>query len=396
MYRTEPFSFFVPTRIEYGTDKVCQLANEVKGLNSKRPLVITDKGVIKAGILKGIEEQLKENNIQYKVFSDVESNPRDTNVERAVELTKEHKADLMIGVGGGSSMDTAKCVGMLVTNGGKIYDYFGAYKVKKQGLPLITIPTTAGTGSEVSIWAVVTDTRKEKHVKEFLGSPLICPTVALVDPLLTVGLPPHLTAYTGMDALSHAIEGYVCLVAEPIADAIALSSIQLVTNNLAPAALNGANLEARDNMMLGSLMAGITLGNTDCGAIHCLGHAIGGLHDVHHGLAMAIFMPYGMEYNLGACLERFVEIAKAMGENVNGLSLWDAARKSIDGVINLSRILRIPTLKDIGIKEQDFEEIAGVAMADLTSEANPRRMTPEDMMEILRDAYRDKFGIAVR
>ena len=206
MNRTEPFSFFVPTRIEYGTGKVNQLADEVKGLNSKRPLVITDKGVIKAGILKGIEEQLKENNIEFAVFSDVVSNPRDTSVEKAADLARAHKADLMIGIGGGSPMDTAKCVGMLITNGGKIEDWYGCYKVKKQGLPLITIPTTAGTGSEVSIWAVVTDTRKEKHVKEFLGSPLIGPTVTLVDPLLTVGLPPHLTAYTGMDALSHAIE----------------------------------------------------------------------------------------------------------------------------------------------------------------------------------------------
>ena len=396
MNRTEPFSFFVPTRIEYGTGKVNQLADEVKGLNSKRPLVITDKGVIKAGILKGIEEQLKENNIEFAVFSDVVSNPRDTSVEKAADLARAHKADLMIGIGGGSPMDTAKCVGMLITNGGKIEDWYGCYKVKKQGLPLITIPTTAGTGSEVSIWAVVTDTRKEKHVKEFLGSPLIGPTVTLVDPLLTVGLPPHLTAYTGMDALSHAIEGYFSLAAEPIADVIALSAIQLITDNLAPATLNGNNLEARDNMMLGSLMAGIVLGVTDCGAIHCLGHAIGGLYDVHYGLAMAIFFPYVMEYNLGACPEKFVNIAEAMGENVDGFPLMEAAGKSIDGIVKLLRLLRIPTLKDVGVKEQDFEELAKLALADETSLANPRKMTAEGMMGILKDAYQDKFKTATR
>lgn len=394
MKRIEPFSFFLPTRIEYGVGKVGQLIDEVKGLNSKRPLVVTDKGIVKAGILKGIEEQLKQSNVDYKVFSDVESNPWDTTVEKVVDLAKEHKADLMIAVGGGSSMDTAKSAGMLVTNGGKIHDYFGMDKVKKQALPLITIPTTAGTGSEITIWAVVTDTRKEKHVKEFLGSPLICPTVALVDPQLTIGLPPHLTAYTGVDALSHAIEGYVCLVAEPIADAMALSAIRLITDNLVPATLNGENLEARDHMMLGSMMAGITLGTTDCGAIHCLGHTIGGLYDVHHGLSMAIFMPYVMEYNLGACPERFVDIAKAMGENVNGLSLMEAARKSIDGVVNLSRMLRIPTLKEVGVKEQDFEELSKIALADETSLANPRKMTLDGMMEIFRDAYQDKFRIA--
>jgi alcohol dehydrogenase len=393
MKSIKPFTFFTPTRIEYGAGKVSQLADAVKNLNSQRPLIITDKGVIKAGILDSIEKQLKENNIQYKIFSEVESNPRDTSVKKAVELANEHKADLMIGIGGGSSMDTAKCVGMLVTNGGKIHDYFGAYKVKKQGLPLITIPTTAGTGSEVSMWAVVTDTRKEKHVKEFLGSPLICPTVAFVDSLLTAGLPPDLTAYTGMDALSHAIEGYVCLVAEPIADTIALYSISLIADSLAPATMNGKNLEARDNMMLGSLMAGITLGNTDCGAVHCLGHAIGGLYDVHHGLAMAIFMPYVMEYNLGACPEKFAEIASAMGENVDGLTLWEAARKSVDAVMNLCRILSIPKLKDVGVKESDFKEIAKMALADETSLANPRKMTVEGFERILRNTYEEKLGM---
>jgi alcohol dehydrogenase class IV len=396
MYRTEPFSFFVPTRIEYGAGKVSQLADEVKGLNAKRPLIVTDKGLVKAGALKGIEEQLKENNIEFAVFSDVESNPRDTNVEKAADLARVHKADLMIGVGGGSPMDTAKCAGMLITNGGKIEDWYGYYKIKKQGLPLITVPTTAGTGSEVSIWAVITNTQKEKHVKEVLGSQLMCPTVALVDPLMTVGLPPHLTAYTGMDALSHAIEGYFSLLAEPIADVIALSAIQLITDNLVPATLNGNNLEARDNMMLGSLMAGIVLGVTDCGAIHCLGHAIGGLYDVHHGLAMAIFFPYVMEYNLGACPERFANIARAMGENVDGLPMMEAARKSIDGIVKLLRLLRIPTLKDVGVREQDFEELAKLALADPTSEANPRKMTLEGMIEILRDAYADKFKTAVR
>jgi len=396
MNRTEPFSFFVPTRIEYGAGKVNQLAEEIKGLDAKRPLIVTDEGLVKIGALKGIEEQLKENNIEFAVFSDVASNPRDTNVEKATDLARAHKADLMIGVGGGSPMDTAKCAGMLITNGGKIEDWYGYFKVRKQGLPLITIPTTAGTGSEVSMWAVVTNTQKEKHVKEVLGSQLMCPTVALVDPLMTVGLPPQLTAYTGIDALSHAIEGYFSLLAEPIADVIALSSIQLITDNLAPAVQNGNNLEARDNMMLGSLMAGIVLGITDCGAIHCLGHAIGGLYDVHHGLAMAIFFPYVMEYNLGACPERFVNIAEAMGENVDGLPMLEAAGKSIDGIVKLLRILRIPTLKEVGVKEKDFEELAKLALADPTSEANPRTMTLEGMMEILKDAYEDKFKTTVR
>jgi alcohol dehydrogenase class IV len=397
MKRIEPFSFFVPTRIEYGAGKASQLSDEVKKLNSKRPIIVTGKTTVKSELVNKIKEQFKANNIKLDIFSEVESNPRDTTVNKLADLAKQQGNDLMIAVGGGSSMDTAKCAGMLVTNGRGIHDYIEDYElkdIKKQALPLITIPTTAGTGSEISFWAVVTDTREAKHMKRCVGSKLICPTVALVDPLATVSMPPRLTAYTGLDALSHAIEGYVCLVAEPITDALALSAIKLIADNLTAAVANGDNIEARDHMLLGNLMAGIVVGNADCGVIHCLGHAIGGLYDVHHGLAMGIFFPYGMEYNLVACPEKFVDIAKAMGENVSELSLMEAARKSIEAVVNLLRMLRIPTLKGVGAKVQDFKKLAEMAMADLTCEANPRKMTVEDMEEILKDAYQDKFRIA--
>lgn len=390
MKRLELFSFFTPTRIEYGAGKADQLIGEVKGLNSRKPLIVTDGGIIKAGILKKIEEELKESNLESEVYSDVESNPRDTTVEKVADLTKEHGLDLIIAVGGGSPMDVGKAAGMLVTNGGRVHDYFGHEKVKRRGLPLITIPTTAGTGSEVTCCSVVTDTREEIHRKEGIGSPLICPTVALVDPLLTTGLPPHLTAFTGMDALTHAIEAYSALVAEPITDALALSSIQLIIGNLAPAVLNGENLKARDHMMLGSMMAGIAFSNSAVTAVHCLGETIGGFYDIHHGLIMAILLPHVMEYNLVACPEKFIEIAKAMGENVNRFPKMEAARKSVEGVTNLSRTLRIPTLKSIGIKEQDFEKISTIALTNVSVENNPRKMTLEGFEEILKNAYKLK------
>lgn len=390
MKRLELFSFFTPTRIEYGAGKADQLIGEVKGLNSRKPLIVTDGGIIKAGILKKIEEELKESNLESEVYSDVESNPRDTTVEKVADLTKEHGLDLIIAVGGGSPMDVGKAAGMLVTNGGRVHDYFGHEKVKRRGLPLITIPTTAGTGSEVTCCSVITDTREEIHRKEGIGSPLICPTVALVDPLLTTGLPPHLTAFTGMDALTHAIEAYSALVAEPITDALALSSIQLIIGNLAPAVLNGENLKARDHMMLGSMMAGIAFSNSAVTAVHCLGETIGGFYDIHHGLIMAILLPHVMEYNLVACPEKFIEIAKAMGENVNRFPKMEAARKSVEGVTNLSRTLRIPTLKSIGIKEQDFEKISTIALTNVSVENNPRKMTLEGFEEILKNAYKLK------
>lgn len=396
MNRTEPFSFYAPTRIEYGIGKVeQQLIDEVKALKAKKLLVVTDKGIVRAGILGNIETQLKKAELDYLVFSDVESNPRDTTVMRLATIAKENRVDTLIAVGGGSSMDSAKAAGLLVTNGGQIYDYFGLDKVRERALPLITIPTTAGTGSEVTFWSVVDDTRKEIAVKESIGSALICPIVALVDPLMTINLPPHLTAYTGMDALSHAMEGYFALLSEPITDSLSLTAIELITRNLIPAVLNGDNLEARDGMLLGNVIAGIAFFNSDVTIDHCLGEAIGGFNDAHHGLLMGILLPYVMEYNLPTSLQKFVKMARVMGENVDGLSLWEGAQKSIDAVVNLSRAISMPTLRDLEIKPKDFKVVAEMAMKNVSAESNPRKVNIEDLEKILQDAYDDKLKIAI-
>lgn len=397
MYRTEPFSFYAPTRIEYGIGKVeQQLIDEVNGLKAKRVLLVTDKGIIKAGLLDKIEALLKKARINCQVFSDVESNPRDKTVTKMAAIAKENMIDTIIAVGGGSSMDAAKAAGLLVTNGGEIYDYFGLDMVKKRALPLITIPTTAGTGSEVTFWSVVDDTRKQMPVKESIGSALICPTVALVDPLMTVPLPPHLTAYTGMDALSHAMEGYFALLAEPITDSLSLTAIQLIAQNLRPAVLNGENLEARDGMLLGSIIAGIAFFNSDVTIGHCLGEAIGGFNDAHHGLLMGILLPYVMDYNLLTNPKKFVEMAKAIGENVEGFPLWEAARKSIDAVVNLSRVIGMPTLGDLEIEPKDFRVVSEMAMKNVSVNSNPRKVSIKDLEKILQDAYDDKFEITAK
>jgi len=248
---TKSFSFFSPTRIEYGCGKADTLASEAKGFNAKRPLIITDNGIIDSGLTRPLEKQLRENFTRIDVFSDITSNPTDVEVEKGAAAAIENGSDIIVAVGGGSVMDAAKVIGMLVVNGGCIHDYFGYDKMDKRGLPLITVPTTAGTGSEVTIWAVITDTRPDIHVKDSIGSAMICPSVALVDPCMTLTLPSELTAYTGMDALSHAIEGYYALAANPISDVLALQAIRLVVDNLPQAVFNGGNLKARDGMMLG-------------------------------------------------------------------------------------------------------------------------------------------------
>jgi alcohol dehydrogenase len=388
---TKPFGFFTPTRIEYGCGKVDTLYEETKGFNTKRPLIVSDQGIIDSGILQPVEKQLSDNSLSFDVYSDVASNPTDVNVENGARLATEKGSDLIIAVGGGSVMDAAKAIGMLAVNGGNVHDYYGYDKMHTPGLPLITIPTTSGTGSEVTIWAVITDTRQDIHIKDSIGSALICPSVALVDPCMTVSMPPQLTAYTGMDALSHAIEGYWALAANPISDVLALDAIRLIVNNLPQAVFNGDNLEARDNMMLGSMLAGIAFSNSDTAAVHSLGEAIGGMYDLHHGHMMGILLPHVMDFNLMACPDRFVEIARAMNIKSGAMSKIEIAWKTIEMVITLLMLLKVPPLKDLAVEEASFNHLAEIAMKNLGTVDNPRKMSKEGFKEILTNAYQNTF-----
>jgi alcohol dehydrogenase len=388
---TKPFGFFTPTRIEYGCGKVDTLYEEIKGFNATRPLIVTDQGIIDSGILQPVEKQLNDNALSFDVYSEVASNPTDVNVTNGARLATEKGSDLIIAVGGGSVMDAAKTIGMLAANGGNVHDYFGYDMMTTPGMPLITIPTTSGTGSEVTIWAVITDTRQDLHIKDSIGSALICPSVALVDPCMTLSMPPQLTAYTGMDALSHAIEGYWALAANPISDVLALDAIRLIVNNLPQAVFNGDNLEARDNMMLGSMLAGIAFSNSDTAAVHSLGEAIGGMYDLHHGHMMGILLPYVMDYNLMAGPGRFVEMAAAMDVRARRLSKIETAWKTVEVVNSLLKLLMVPDLKESGVQEESFDKLAEIAMKNVGTADNPRKMSKEGFTEILANAYQNKF-----
>jgi len=381
------FAFNIPTRIEYGAGVVESVGEEVKKFAGKKVLIVADKGIVKAGLVDKVKEPLERSGLEMIVFDLVEPNPKDKTVEKGAELAREQKIDVIIGVGGGSSMDTAKGIGLLVTNGGLIGDYWGWDTVGKPSLPLITIPTTAGTGSEVTIWAVIDDTSGEYVIKEAVGSQLICPRVTLVDPLLTTSLPPILTAETGMDALTHAIEAYTAIPASPLTDALALYSIGLIATNLGKAFANGDNLEARDNMMLGSLMAGIAFSNSDTAGVHCMAEAVGGLYDTPHGLSCAIFLPYVMEYNLIADQKKHADIAEAMGENIAGLSLREAALKSVVAVRNLMKEVGItPDARKLDVKEEDIPRLAKIAMTNVCVQDNPRKFRESDFVDIFRRA----------
>ena len=380
------FSFELPTRIEYGVGVASKLGEEVRLLKAQKVSLITDPGIIKAGLLDKITSILKEEKLLYNVFDGVDPNPKDRNVERGAQVVRSFEADAMVAVGGGSVIDCAKAIGVLVSHDGKrIKDFEGKTAVKKPILPFIAIPTTAGTGSEVTFSAVITD--RENNYKMTVRSPFMAAKVALLDPKLTVTVPPHITASTGMDALTHAIEAYTVKVSEPISDALALYAIELITNNLVNAVKNGENINARACMLVGSLLAGMAFSHSDVGSVHCMAEALGGVYDAPHGVCNAVLLPYVMEYNAEFCLERYARIAQAMGEIFD--TMEEGAMKAVERVKKLSVDVGLPSFKSLGVKEEDLEKLADMAAKNISTKSNPREMSKEDYLVLFKKALAD-------
>ncbi len=378
------FQFRLPTNILFGNGIASALPDEIRAMKKHRIMIITDQGLIKAGIIDQILAFFSpEERNAVCIFDEVEPNPRDTTVEKAVTLGREMDAQVLVAIGGGSSMDVAKAASVLLVSGGKVQDYEGLDRIKEEPLPLIAIPTTVGTGSEVTFWSVITDTRR--HFKMSLGSHLIAPRIALVDPDLVASLPPAMVASTGMDALTHAIEGYTCLLAEPITDACGIYAISLISQNIRDAVYTDSK-EARSNMLLGSLIAGICFGNSDIAGVHCMAEALGGLYDTPHGLANAVMLPYVMEYNYVSNMEKFAQIAQAMGEKTDGLSVRDGAFQSVAAVRKLNQDLEIPTLAELGAREEDLDELAQRSLANVSVNSNPRKTEKQDFLRIFKKA----------
>lgn len=381
---TGQFEFVLPTRIVYGSGVSGALVEELAGLGKKYPLIVTDKGLIKAGVVDKVLRGLREAGMACEIFDEIEPNPRDLTVHKGAEYAQIKGTDSLVAIGGGSSMDTAKAIGVILTHGGKIKDYEGLGKVDRPICDLIAIPTTVGTGSEVTFWSVITDT--SRHFKMSVGSPLIAAKVALVDPDLVESLPAPIVASTGMDALTHAVEGYTCTLAEPITDACGIYAIRMIAENLRKAVLEN-DKEAKANLLLGSLIAGICFGNSDIAGVHCMGEALGGLYDTPHGVAMAILLPYVMEYNYVTNHRKFAEMARAMGEDTDGLTEEAAAYASVLAVRKLNRDLRIPSLGEIGAKIEDLPELARRSAVNVSVESNPRPAGEKEFLEIFQKAY---------
>ncbi len=379
------FDFILPTKIRFGFEISKELESEIKALGKNSVMIVTDKGLIHAGVVDKVIDHLSDSiKRNLMLFDEVEPNPRDTTVQRAYEIAKTKGIDILVAIGGGSSMDVAKGISVLLTNGGEIGDYEGLDQVKKETAPVIAIPTTVGTGSEVTFWSVITDTKR--HFKMSVGSTLIAPKVALVDPDLVTSLPPAIIASTGMDALTHAIEGYTCNLAEPITDACGIYAIKYIADNIRDAVYTN-DKEARAKMLLGSLIAGICFGNSDIAAVHAMAEALGGLYDTPHGIANAVMLPYVMEYNYVASTAKFAKIAEAMGESVANESERDAAYKAVTAVKKINIDLNIPSLKQIGAKEEDFEELSEKSEVNVSTESNPRKIKKDDFLKIFQKAY---------
>jgi alcohol dehydrogenase len=381
------FSFTGAKKIIFGNGSILTLTSHIKEFHAQNPLLVIDKNLAKTDLLEKIANVLIPGGIKFTVYDKVEPEPPIELADEGAKIAVKNKCDIVIGIGGGSAMDVAKAIAVLATNKGSAVDYLGLNKVPKPGLPKIMIPTTAGTGSEVTFTAVFV--RKNLKKKEGMNSPYLYPELALLDPELTLSLPPVPTAQTGLDALCHAIESYTSVNSSPVSEMFSLEAIALIAENLRTCVHDGKNIVARERMLLRSLYAGIGLANAGVTAVHSLSYPLGGKYGVGHGLANTMMLLAVMDFNLPAALEKFTDVAAAMGENIEGLPEREAAYLALEAVEALIEDCGIhATLAQFGIKEKDFPALADVALTVARPlENNPRKITKEDMIAIYAQAF---------
>lgn len=360
---------------------------EIAKMNLGKALIVTDKGIIEAQIIDDVTKKLTENNLEFAIFSEVSPNPTVKNVNEGLELLKKENCDYIISLGGGSPQDAAKAIGILATNGGDIRDYNGVFLSKNKSLPIIAINTTSGTASEVTINYVITD--EEKKIKMVIVDSNSLATISINDPELMLKKPKQLTAATGMDALTHAIEAYTTLGAYRLSDILTLESIKIIGESLENAVENGEDLEARSKMAWGSFIAGLAFSNCGLGIVHSMAHQLGSEYNLPHGVANAILLPEVVEYNLSSNYKKFKEIAEALGENVKLLSDEEGAKKAVEAIRKLSNKIDIPKLKDTKFNLEDIQKLSNQAFNDICTGGNPKQVTVEAIENIYLKAYKN-------
>jgi alcohol dehydrogenase class IV len=384
-----PTTFSIPPTVITGAGASEKVGEQAKRLGATNALIITDPGIAKIGYADQIAKHLHNSGVANSIFSDVTPDPTLQNVTDGLKQYLAENCDVIVSIGGGSAIDCGKGIAIKLTNDGEFADYMGVDKIPNPGAPSIVIPTTGGTGSEVSKVTVITDTAR--NVKMMLSSACLLASVALVDPLLSLTTPPHLTAAVGVDALTHAIEAYISKRAQPLTDALALKAIGLISGSLRQAWADGENIPARTDMMLGASIAGMAFSNSSVALVHGMSRPIGAYFHIHHGLSNAVLLLDVMEFSVVGAPQRFADIAKAMGEPIDGLSLMQQADTAISAVERLVNDVQMPRLGEIDIDKDKFEQILDQMAADAIASGspanNPRQATQEEIVALYRKCF---------
>lgn len=382
------YQFISPINIMYGKGSLSKVADVVKSYDASHVMIYTDKGVQEAGIVAKLENVLKEGNIAYLIYNEVIPEPPLASGNKAVDTLRESEADFVIGIGGGSSLDIAKAAAVLYDHEGTVEEYLnltGTKKVTKKGLPKMLIPTTAGTGSEVTDIAVFSfDT-----TKDVITDPLLIADVALVDPELTYKLPSKVTAASGIDALTHAIESYVSIYSSPLTDTLAIDAMKKIINNIRTAVWDGNNEDARKEVSLGSLLAGMSFYNAGVAGVHALAYPLGGRFKVPHGEANAVLLPYVFDHIWPSCIDRMKRVAQIFGINTDNLTPREASIRTVEEIANLVRDCGLPSgLKAYGVQESDLEQFAeeGIQQTRILARS-PKPLSQDDIYDIYKAAY---------
>ncbi|WP_411843050.1 iron-containing alcohol dehydrogenase [Salinicoccus sp. HZC-1] len=381
----------MPTRVESGNKISDKTGEIIKDLNINKILLVTDPGIEAAGLLKPIIKSLQKAGIDFNIFNEVEPNPYAETFYRGTETIKELKCDAVLGIGGGSSIDTAKGIAVMATNPGSILDYEGVGKVQIPPLPIIAIPTTAGTGSEVTNSTVVTN--KKNSFKLGVLSPYVYPDIAILDPSLIINLPQDITSSTGMDALTHAIESYTSKTANTVSESLALNAVKIIGENLVKTYFVGTDIESRAKMLNASMIAGAAFAQSRLGNVHAISHTLGGVFNIPHGIANAVLLPYVMKFNLPACSERYRDVAIALGNDVTNLNPMEAAEKAVESVIEMNKAMKIPSnLRDLGVDLNQISKLVEDSMKSGNVNVNPRLTKAVDIKLIIENAHKGEFN----
>lgn len=378
-------TFFLPPVNIIGKNALQDAISHIQGHGLKHGLIVTDSFLSKNGVVKKIADMLDQQGVKTNVFDGTHPNPTVTNVNDGLKILKENNCDFVISLGGGSPHDCAKGIALLATNGGEIKNYEGIDKSNKPQLPLIAINTTAGTASEITRFCIITD--ETRHVKMAIITPHVTPILSVNDPALMAGMPPGLTAATGMDALTHAVEAYVSTAATPITDACALKAVTLIEENLRNAVKNGQDMQARENMAYAELLAGMAFNNASLGYVHAMAHQLGGFYGLPHGVCNAVLLPHVQEYNLPKCAARLKDIAKAMNIDVSSMNDEEGAKACIAAIRSLSKDINIPAnLTELKVQEKDIPTLTANALKDACALTNPRQGNAEEVAAIFKSA----------